>query len=139
MAGGSIATSGATAYGIYLGDYAQLTIGGADATAGTAAGSITTSGTGAHGIFAEDNTTIISAGDIATTNDSAYGIYLFGTGNAVTHSGTISTDTDYSHGIHAAAGTSASYNDITIEAGGKIITAGLTARHLSRRLRAARR
>ena len=126
-AGGQIITAGSTAYGIYLGDYAQLTIDGADATAGTAAGSIATYGAGAHGISAAYNTTIDNAGDITTSGNSASGIYLSGTGNTLTHSGTITTGGDTGYGIYAAAGTSSSYNAIAIEAGGRIITTGENA------------
>ena len=125
-AGGQIITAGSTAYGIYLG-YAQLTIDGADATAGTAAGSIATYGAGAHGISAAYDTTIDNAGDITTSGNSASGIYLSGTGNTLTHSGTITTGGDTGYGIYAAAGTSSSYNAIAIEAGGKIITTGENA------------
>ena len=82
-AGGQIITAGATAYGIYLGDYAQLILEAADATAGTSAGSIATSGAGAHGIYAEGSTTIATAGDIATSGSAANGIYLNGTGNTL--------------------------------------------------------
>ena len=125
-AGGQIITAGSTAYGIYLG-YAQLTIDGADATAGTAAGSIATYGAGAHGISAAYDTTIDNAGDITTSGNSASGIYLSGTGNTLTHSGTITTGGDTGYEIYAAAGTSSSYNAIAIEAGGKIITTGENA------------
>ena len=82
---------------------------------------------GHKGIIVANDSLIDNSGSISTSGANGYGVDLSGTGNIVTHSGTISTGGDSGHGIYAAAGTSASYNDITVEAGGNIITAGETA------------
>ncbi len=123
--------------GIVLGDYGDLSVAAnATITAGAiginAGSNVTIDNAGAiasghKGIIVANDSLIDNSGSISTSGSNAYGIDLSGTGNVLIHSGPISTAGSSAYGIHAAAGTSASYNDITVEAGGKIITAGATA------------
>ncbi len=114
---GDITTSGENANGIYL---------DGSSTTATHSGTITTGGDYAAGIRIENNNTISvdAIGEIVTSGIGAYGVNFAGTGNVLSHAGKISTDGESAYGIYAKPGTNTAYNDITVEAGGQIITAG---------------
>jgi hypothetical protein len=86
--------------------------------------SVSAAGTDVAAIYVRTFATIDNAGAITMTGANSYGIQLLGSGSVVTNSGTISTDGEFGHGIYAGAGSSTSYNQIVIEDGGAVETAG---------------